>query len=115
MVIININIFPYDKSFTYDFCENKSFEDLKKDLIKRQIIEKEAYYIEINDDIINDDMIIKEKGIRDYMEINIVKNDYLKIILELKQSKEEIQTMHSFVLASDFKVIRADENKIVKV
>lgn len=115
MIKIIIHVFPGNEKLTHVFDGNKSFADLKDDLLERQIIKKGTYYAEMNDNILNDDMILKGNGVKNDSEINIVRNDCIKIKVETRDKEGEIQIISKYFLISDFKVIKTDKNNEVKV
>lgn len=114
MIDLFIHVFPDDEYFSYSFDENESFGDLKHELIQKNLIKEDIYYIEVNDNIMNDEMILKDIGVTNDSNINIVNNNYIKIKVEVKDWGGEIQTNYSYMLISDFKIIKSDENKEVK-
>lgn len=87
----------------------------KNKLIKNKKIKEGMYYIERNNRIMNDDMIIKEIVDEDNSDINIIRNDCVKISFERKDDEDEIEKIQTFILLSDFKIIKADQNKEIKV
>lgn len=115
MIDIYIHIFPDNEIFCYSFDEYKSFKVLKNKLREEQKIKKGEYYMEMNEHIVNDDITLKENGIVNHSVINIIRNDFIIIKVERKNYKGENQVMHMYMPVLDFKVIKADENKIVKV
>lgn len=115
MIGLNIHVFPGDEKLTCYFDENKSFADLKNELIERQIIKKGKYYIEMNDSIMNDHIILRNKGVVNNSNINVVRNDYVKIKLEVIDESGIANIKQCYMPISDFEVIKADENNEVKV
>lgn len=115
MVLINIHVFPDDETFYYSFDEKKSFKDLKNDLKERQKVEEVEYYIEMNDNIMDDNMILKDNGVKDYSDIFVMRNDYIRINMEIKDIDGKISTVLHYISMSDFNIIKANENKEVKV
>lgn len=69
----------------------------------------------MNDCVMNDDMIIKNNGVKRGSCINIIKTNYIKIKIEIEDEKGKTKINQYYKLSSDFKVIEANENKIVKV
>lgn len=115
MIFIIIHVFPDDKEFDCYFDNSKNFGDLKNDLIERQIIMEGTYYFEMNDHIINDDMVLKDNGIINNSHLNIIRNDCIKIGVEMKDNNGKLETIQLYILISDFKVIKIDKNKVIKV
>lgn len=115
MIGINIHIFPDDETFSFKFDENKTFGDLKNDLVKKEKIKKGEYYIQMNDHVLNDEMVLKYHGVMNNCNLNIVKNEYVKINLMIKDFWNDIQTVENYMLVSDFKVIKPDKNKEINV
>lgn len=115
MAKVNILLIPSNEFFYYDFDNNKSFGELKNELEEKYILRKGKYYFEMEDHILNDDIILKDVGIRDYCEINAIRNDYIKIKVKVKDIFGRKQTIKMYVLISEFKVIKANEIKEIKV
>lgn len=115
MVEIIIYVFPGGEKFNIKFDSNKSFEDLRNYLFKRQIIMNKEYYFEKNGLIMNDNMILKDKGVKNHSYICAVDNNYIKICVEVNDIYNGLRTMKTYVHISDFKVIKANENKEVTV
>lgn len=112
MIELKIHVFPGNEIFSCNFEDNKSFKDLKNGLIKRQIINKDNYYIEMNNNYMNDDILLKDNGMTNSRDINVVRNDYIKFKVEIKDFWfDRIQTIQRYILISDFKVIKANGNK----
>lgn len=110
-----IRSFPTFESLYWIFDSNKSFAELKNDLEKKLKIKKDTYYFEISNNIIKENMILKDAGISNDSYVNIINNDCIKVKIEVKNSEEIIQIIEKNAFRSDFKVIKADENRIVKV
>lgn len=115
MKVIKIHVFPGKEKFSCCFDVNKTFGDLKNDLIERQILKKEVYYIELNEQVMNDDMIFKDKDVEFFRNLNILRNDYIRIKLDINILLSKIDTISYYMPMSDFKVIKADKDKVVKV
>lgn len=112
---LKIHIFPGDEKFNYSFDKSKSFGDLRKELEENNKIKKDNYYIQMDGHIMNDDMTIKDNEVINNSDINIVNNRYVKIDIKLNNPEDEPDKLQLYMLMSDFKVIKADENKIIKV
>lgn len=115
MIEIIINVFPGNERFVCYFDENKSFKDLKNDLMERHMIKKDKYHIEINDNIMNDDLIIKDSGVINNSYIYIIRNDSIKVNMEIMYLYDETEIIKLYMLKSDFKIIKANEYKEVTV
>lgn len=115
MINIKICVFPGDNCYSLNFDENKTFEDLKNDLQEKQIIKKGVCYIEMNDNIMDDDMILKNNGVKKNSYINVVRNESIKIKLKIKDLVNKVQVIKKYMLISDLKVIKVNENNEVKV
>lgn len=83
MIGFIIRLIPTYERLYWNFDENKSYNDLKNDIFDRAIIKNGECYIDINDQIINDDTILKVYGVEDYYDVKIVRSDYIKIKLEI--------------------------------
>lgn len=115
MVRITVHVFPTKEILTLDFDKSGSIRELKIELEEEYKIRKGMYYIEMNDLIMNDDMILKRVGVINDCNLNVIRNDYIKVKIEAKKWGEESKILQKYVLVSDFKVIEADENKLIKV
>lgn len=115
MVKLKFNVFPDEESFNYSFDINETFKKLKKELVENKKIKDEEYYIEINDNIMDNNSIIKDYAVDDGSVISIVRNNYVKIKVEVKNNEGKIETLFSYVPALDFKIIKLDENNLIKV
>lgn len=115
MVNLQIHVIPYQDKFDYDFDENKTVLDLKNELIKTEKMKKDNYYVENEGNIMNDDMILKDNGVKNYSWIDIVRIDYIKVKIETEGNAGHIDVSDAFMHESDFKVIKLDENKVIKV
>lgn len=114
-VKINIHICPGNERLTYYFNNNKSFLDLKKELIEQHVLTKETYYFEMNGEILNEDVILKKNVINDDSLINVIRNDYAEVIIEIKESKNMFPIIQDYLLISDFKIIKPNKNKKIEV
>lgn len=114
-VKIDIHIYPGDERLTYYFDNNKSFLELKKKLIEQHVLTKETYYFEMNGKILNEDVIIKESGINENSCTNIIRNDYANVVIEIKESKDMLPIIQSYMPISDFKIIKPNRNKRIEV
>lgn len=112
---IEIHVIPGDEVISCHFDVSKSFGDLKDELNKKYILSKATYFFKMNNLIMDDNMILKDNGVADYSFLYAVRNDCINVILKLKDSIGCIRTVQKYMLLSDFKVIKADENKEVKV
>lgn len=112
---IKIRVFPESLKFYYDFDNNKSFGDLKNELIEKRIIKEGTYYIEMNDDIVNDDLIVKDYVLDNNYYLNIINIDYNIIKIKINRMFDSFSTLRFYVHSSDFKVIKANENREIKV
>lgn len=115
MVIIKINVFPSHESFSCSFNNKKTFGDLKNFLEMTHGMMKKTYYLSVNNHIVNDDMVLKDSGIKNGSVVNAIRNDYIKISVKVKDDKDNVQVIQKCILISYLKVITADENKITKV
>lgn len=115
VVNFTIHRFPNDEIFSYYFDNRKSFGHLKIDLEINHKMNEGTYYLEMNDNILKDDMTLKDNGVTNDVTINAVDNDYIKIKLKVKDSKNNVEILQKYVLKSDFKIIGSDDNKIIKV
>lgn len=115
MIQFIIRLIPTGQSLLWTFDENKSFGDLKKELEKKDKVKKGEYYIEMNDDIMKDDMIMKDNGVRNDSDVNVIRNDCIKIKITLKDWRNESEIVERRVLSSDFKIMKSNENKEVNV
>lgn len=115
MIKINIHFYPGDERLIYNFDNNNTFEDLKNKLNEQCILTKGTYYFEVDDEIMDDHMILKDKGVINNSCICAVDNNCIKIKLELDDYWGNLETIQCYVLMSDFKMIAADENKEVVV
>lgn len=115
MIYLFIHSIPTCEDISYVFDEGKSFGDLKNDLEEKLKIEKDKYYFEMNDHVMNDDMILKDNGVINNSFINAVDNNYIKIKLNIKYGEDSYREIQNYILISDFKVLETDENKEIKV
>lgn len=115
MVKNTVHVFPTKEILTLDFDENGSVRELKVELEEEYKMKKGTYYIEMNDLVMSDDMILKRNGVIRDSNLNVIRNDYVKIKVEAKKWGEESKIIQKYVLISDFKVIKADENRLIKV
>lgn len=115
MILIYIDVFPYKESFEYCVDKYKSIKELKVELIQKNMIKEEEYYIEKNSKIMNNDMILKDNRFKDYCKITIIRSDYIIIKIKVKDYTYDIPPIHTYVHKSFFKVIKANENKKVTV
>lgn len=114
---IKIHLFPGDTEFFY-YCynnENANFGDLKNEFTGKWGVENGTYYVEMNNCIMNDDMLVKNSRLYDDCDVNLVRVDCIKILIEEKDSMEKLWVIHKYLLSSDLSVIKSDENKEVKV
>lgn len=114
-VKVIINVYPSGERFSYYFDDNKSFGDLKNELIEFQKIEEGEYFTEMNNHVKNDDLILKDNDVKKDSYVNIIRNDCVKINLKVKDWNDRIQILQKYVSLSDFKVIKANENKEINV
>lgn len=110
-----IRLIPTSQCLLWTFDENKSFGDLKKDLEKKHKVKKGEYYIEMNDHVMKDDMIMKDNGVRNDSNVNVIRNDCIKIKLIVKNWRNESEIIEKRMVVSDFKIIKSNENKEVNV
>lgn len=115
MIRLHIHLFPGFEVFSDYFDENKTFGDLKNELIEREIIKKGKYYIEKNDRFFDDDMILKDCGIKKYDRIFVFREGCFKIKVEVKKDERSKDKITTYTLKSEFKVIKLDENNEIKV
>lgn len=115
MIKILIHIIPGGEEFIYDFDENTSIADLNNELQKRYKMEKHTFYYVMNDHIINDDMLLEEDGVMNDDCIKAIRNDYVKINIEIEDSYGIVETIKTYVPISYFNLIKVDENKEVRV
>lgn len=115
IIKIIICIFPGNEKLFYTFDINKSFGDLTNELQEKQIIYKGKYYIEMNDQIMSDDMVLKDSEVKNDSCINFVRNNYIKIKVKVKDQEDEYRIIQKYVLISDFKVVKANENRMILV
>lgn len=115
IVKLKICCLPDFEEFSCTYDSNKSFEELRKDLIKYQIIKNDNFYFKVNDHVVNDDVILKDNKEISESDINIIDMNYIKIKVKLTEEKNKMRTISKYVLKSKFKVIKPDENKEVKV
>lgn len=110
-----IHIFPDYKMFIEYFDKRDSFGDLKNEIMGDNNEKKKKYYLEMNVNIMDDGMILKDNGVEEQSIINVVRNDCIKINVEVRDDKDNIQTVHTYVFMSDLKIINVDKNKVIKV
>lgn len=115
IIKFNINYLPHFKSYSWIFDINKTFVDLKKDLEKNNKLKKGMYYFGVEEDIMKDNITLKDYGIIDHVVINVVDNNSTKVKLEITDNNNEIVTFHNYVFVSDFKVIKAVKMKKLKL
>lgn len=104
-----------NETLLWTFDNNKTFEELKEDLQKDYKLKKETYYFKINNQIINDNEILKEKGVENGSCVDIVSNNCIKIDIDTESWKDNNEKMQRYFLLSEFNGIKADENGEVKV
>lgn len=80
VVVFKICPVPNGESFYWRFKNNKTFEDLKNDLDKKQKMKKENHYFEKDGVVINDNETLIKEGIRYNSCINAVSDDCLKVL-----------------------------------
>lgn len=112
---VYIRVIPINEMFACCFDDMKSFGELKEDLVKRKFIKKRNYYFEMDDHIMDDELILKNNGIINGSYINVIRNDCIKIELEVNDRFDKVEILKCYILVSDFKVIKTNENKKVKV
>lgn len=112
---LEIHVFPDEEIFIHVFDINKSFGDLKNELLEGKIINVNNYYFEVDDRIMLDSMILKDSGIRNYYRINVIRNDYLKIKVEIKKMKDETKIAKTYFPVNQLKVIKVNNNKVITV
>lgn len=115
VVQFTIHLIPSFKVFSYKFDNNKTFGDLKNDLKENLKIKKGTYHFEVNEEIMDDEIILADRGIINNSEINIVDNDCIKIRVQINGSRNQPQTIQKYMSGSNLKVIVPDENKEIKV
>lgn len=115
MMKIRIHVFPEHEEFCYEIDENKKFIDLKKELLDSHLIKKGSFYFEFHGDVLDDDMILKDSKIPYLSVVNLIGNDCIKIKVEKKGLIRGVYTIQKYATVSDFKIIKADENKEVRV
>lgn len=117
MSIIKFNILsiPSGEEFSYSIDSNKTFGDLKNDLDEKNIMKKETYYFSLNYTVLNDDLIIKESRIQDYLHICAVDNDGVIINLKVEKCERNFETIRFYVNKAYFRIIKEDENKDITV
>lgn len=115
MIEFTICFIPKNVSLTYYFDGNKNFGDLKNYLEEKYEIQKGSYYLEMNDHVLDDNVTLKGKGVKNDTCIYVISNNCMKIKVKVKDWRSEVKTIQLGVLISDFKIIKADENKEIKV
>lgn len=115
MIQFVVHLIPANESLLWTFDGNKKLLDLKNDLEEKHKMKKDKYYIEMNDRILNDDIILRDSGVTNDNDINIVRNDYIKYKLRIENEKGEIQIIRGYLHVSDFKIMKANENKELTV
>lgn len=110
-----IHFIPNNEVLYWTFENNKNFGDLKNELQEKHKIIKEFYHFEMGDTIIDDDLIFRDLGVKNNSCLYLVRNDYIKIKIEKTEFRNKIVTFKKYVPFSNFKIIKSDENKIIKV
>lgn len=112
---ITIHFFPDEESFSIVFDNNKKFGDLKKELKEKYDLTKENYYFEMNSEIIDDEMILRDKGVVNDRIINAIDDNCVKIEVCVEDKDGKMETIQKYMFISKLKIIKPDENKIIKV
>lgn len=115
MIEIDIHVYPDNERFSFTIDETKSVKDLKNELVESRIIKGGEYYVKYDDNIINDDISLKDYGIKDRSSINIIENDYITIKMEIRKWYPIYKSVYTYLPMSNFRVIKADGNKMVEV
>lgn len=63
----------------------------------------------------NDDMILKDNGVINNSEINVIRNACIEVKLEVKKWMHQTEIIQRIIFATDFKIIKSNENKEVDV
>lgn len=63
LVEFTILFYPDNENITFSFDNNKSFGDLKEAFVDEQNTEKGICYFKVNDEVMDFDWILKDKGI----------------------------------------------------
>lgn len=115
MINIKIHFIPNNINLPCSIDENKSFGDLKNELIKRYKEKMRMFYFVMNNNVMNEDMILEDNGVVDGALINYVRNDYIIIDIRIKDSQGNTKPLLQYMLPSCFKVVKADKNKKINV
>lgn len=115
VVNVTIQFIPNNLNLPCTINENKSFCDLSVELYKKYHINKEKWNFIMNDQIMNDDIILKDNGVKNNTCIKALRNDYAKFNVEVEDSEGKIQRIERDIFLLDYKIIKANENKEIKV
>lgn len=115
MININIHVFPDDETFSYSFDENKRFKDLKNELIENNKIYGGEYYIEKYNHIIDEEMILKDNGMTDNSNLDIINSECIKIEPHVVSNGNRFELIQNYMLISDLKAVNENEKKPVNV
>lgn len=115
MIGFELYFIPSGDVIHYEFDENKTFGELKRDLEERLNLEEGSFHIDFEFETMEDGMFIIDSHIEDGDCMDIVDEDMLKTRIEIKDELDQTQIVQRYVPISTFLVIQADEEKRIKV